>query len=120
MERYRDRVLPIRYSNIKAKRAKIHGMTAFRFTYVDGGKGLSGGVVSADDLMEELRRRRESAGKSGSKNKGKPRQYVEYLLVGFGGNFSIKASAEKGEFASHEKAFDLLAEYFEPIHQRRW
>jgi hypothetical protein len=117
---YKDRILPVRYSNIKAKAVKIHGADAFRFAYEDGGTGAIGatGEITAADLMEELLRRRE--GQDLEKKPGKPRRYVELLMVGFDGNFSVKASAEKEEFEKFQKAFDLLPEYFEPIHQRRW
>jgi hypothetical protein len=121
VERYYKKLLPIRYSNIKATRVEIHGAPAFRFVYEDGGTGLAlgSGTIHVDDLMEELVRRRAERGGSG-KEPGKPRKYIEYLLVGFDGSFSVKASAEKQEFDSHTKTFTLLDEYFEPIHQRRW
>ena len=117
--RYRDKILPSRFSDIKAKAVDMHGTKAFRFTYEDGGTGgIPGGVVDIDDLMEELRRRR--SGVQHGDKPGKPRRHVEFLIVDYDGTFSIRASAEKEEFPKHEKTFYSIAECFEPIHERRW
>jgi hypothetical protein len=117
--RYKNKYLPVRYSNIAAKSVTMHGTKAFRFTYEDGGtRGIGG--LTADDLIDELRRRRSGLSSSGKKKKGKPRRYVEYLIVDFDGTFSIKASAEKEEFSAYQDRYFALAELFEPIHERRW
>ncbi len=114
---YWKEILPARYSSIKATRVEMHGTAAFRFTYEDGGTGTS--VSGVDDLMDALRRRR--SGLPGhERREGKPRLYVEFLIVDFDGTFSIRASAEKEEFPTYREIFLKLQENFEPIHERRW
>jgi len=113
---YKNTFLPVRYSNIKAKRVYVHGRRAFQFVYEDGGTGATGGNTSG--LMEELLRRR--GGLAAARKDGKPRKYLEILLVDFDGSFSVRASTEKGEFAKFESTLKTLPECFEPIYQRRW
>ncbi len=111
---YHKRILPMRYLNIEAERARIQDMEAFRFTYEDDPSPRISieMALDGDAIIRELARRTTTI--------DKPRKYVDYVIVGYDGTFSIQGSAEKGDFDACAALFDKIPEHFAVIHKRRW
>ena len=109
---YQKRILPMRYKNVDAERAQIQGMEAFRFTYEDDpSQTISIELtLDGDAIIRELARRIV----------GKPRKFVDYLIVGYDGTFSIQGSAEVEEFDKYAAEFDKIPQLFAVIPKRRW
>lgn len=115
---YRDKLLPLKYKNIQAKRIQVGELEAFQFTYEDDPAGIINltGALTVDAVARELLKRSREI----QEKKQNPRKYVDVLLVGYDGSFSVQGSAEKEHFDRFGPHFDRIPEFFTPIMRRRW